>query len=511
MLDSMRGLAKSFASKALMMFLVLTFAVWGVGDIARSGNNGALVTIGDQTITPAAFMAEQRNMQRSLEGMGVKNIPQQALADQVLRSMVQQKLIAQWQQDTGLKVSKATLAASIAQEGEFKAINGKFDPALFKASLAQRGMNEASYQQALAQQIGSKAMLSSISTADMDAPQSLLALAAAADSQQRDVVLFTLRPGQPSPASVSDEDAQNYYDDHQSAYTQPERRNVEYLVLDSSALQKKADAAVTDASRASEEREQAVQDIAMAIEDALAGGSNAGEAVASTGIPAQSKLLKDVTQDSKQPDPLASKAIAQAFELGEGETSSLQSTDDGRYFLVHVASVTKAAPRTFDEVRAQVRLAVAEEQARDALRRRVAALKAALAEGKPWESAAAEAKATTRTVSGVTRPRTDAQSRVVEQGRIPALLQQAVFEHKPGGVAGPMTNASGEQVLALVTATRNVKAELSLKAREAAIKTYETELAGSVSEGVLRALSERYKITVNQQMMAQLLGGAGNE
>ena len=96
MLDSMRGLAKGFISKALMLFLVLTFAVWGAGDIVRGGGSNYVAKVGNERISPSVFLADQRNMQQSLEAMGVKDINPQALGNEILRRMVQQKLISQW-------------------------------------------------------------------------------------------------------------------------------------------------------------------------------------------------------------------------------------------------------------------------------------------------------------------------------------------------------------------------------------------------------------------------------
>lgn len=506
MLDSMRGLAKSFISKALMIFLVITFAVWGAGDVVRGSGENWLAQVGDTKIMPNQFVRELRSMQRAMEQMGMKGIEQQALASDILRRMIQQALVDQWRADTGLEVNRATLSQAIARAPEFRGTDGKFDPELFAFALQQRNVTEPMYLAELGEEVGGQAMLRSLDSSAIPVPESLRDLTLASGTQLRDVVLITIPPVR--TPSVSDDELETYYEQNQSDFTQPERRTLEYVALDTEALKKLADAAVTDESLAAEQREQALQDIAMDIEDALAGGSSMGEAVAESGVSAQSKVLTDVTAASfaMNKDTLLRAVVQHGFELGEGETSSLQSTEDGRYFLVSVKAVTEAAPKALEEVTAEVRQAVAKEKARDASRERVATVKAALMGGAAWQEAVREGNGTGRIVTGITRP---APGSPATDGKIPALLQEAVFEHTIGGVAGPMARDNGEQVLALVTAIRTVPTAASEKTRMQAEREYKTQLGDRIGTGVFTALAARYPVTVNQPLFQQLQ--AGNE
>ncbi len=506
MLDSMRGVAKGFVAKALMIFLVITFAVWGAGDVVRGGSSSTLVKVGDEKITPNQFVSEQRSMQQSLEAMGARNVDPRALQNEILRRMVQQKLVMQWQKDTGLRVDQRTLAQEIASAGEFKGINGKFDPKLFEMTLQQRRMSEKQYLASLSEEIGGKAMLASLDVSDAGVPKTVAELAVASGTQLRDAVLITVPVVRVAPNAVSAEDAQVYYEQNQDDFAQPERRTLEYILLDSASLKKRADAAVTDEATAVEQREQAVQEIAMGIEDGLAAGSAMGEAVAEAGIQSQSKMLSDITsrQFMESTDEVLRQVAQQGFEMGEDETSALLSTQDGRYFMVHVKDVKQAAPKEFAEVESEVRAQAATEQSREETQARVQEVKKALLAGKTAQEAAVLGKAQTRTVNGIGRPVTGADGKVKEDARIPALLQQAVFEHKVGGVAGPMVRANGEQVLALVTGLRVAKNAADAKAFTEAQAAYKAQLGDAVSNDVFRHLAQRYPVVVNQKMLAQL-------
>ena len=113
MLDSMRGLAKSFVAKGLMTLLVLSFALWGVGDIVRSQSSGTLASVGGESIGPNQFIGEVRQMQQAMAQMGVTDINPQALQGEVLRRMIQERLLTQWAHDTGLRVNRETLAQTV--------------------------------------------------------------------------------------------------------------------------------------------------------------------------------------------------------------------------------------------------------------------------------------------------------------------------------------------------------------------------------------------------------------
>src|SRR5688572_30658442 len=101
MLNSFRSFQGSLTIKILLGFLILSFAVWGVGDMIGGPNRGGvLATVGDKEISAMAFMreyqAQAENMKRSLganyspellKSMGVENY--------VLQRLAQKSLLAQ--------------------------------------------------------------------------------------------------------------------------------------------------------------------------------------------------------------------------------------------------------------------------------------------------------------------------------------------------------------------------------------------------------------------------------
>ena len=55
MLNIIRNLVKSIAGKILLLVMVASFAVWGMGDLLRSGDSGLVAIVGNQKITINEF------------------------------------------------------------------------------------------------------------------------------------------------------------------------------------------------------------------------------------------------------------------------------------------------------------------------------------------------------------------------------------------------------------------------------------------------------------------------
>ena len=507
MLESMRGLANSFVSKALMVFLVFTFVIWGVGDMLRNRSNSFLIRVGDEAVGPGQFLSQQHMMQEALARMGVQQPDPHMLQGEIIRQLVQQKLIGAWQHDTGLTVNRATLSKFIADEPEFKNKDGKFDAQLFTSEITHRPGGEAGYLNDLSQEIGGKAMLAAVDSSDVSAPAFYAALSAAAGTQTRDVTLITIPAATPDAGKVSDKDAQDFYALHKDDFMQPETRTIEYVVLDGKSIAAKTQAAVTDKDQAADQRAQAVQDLAASIEDAQAGGKSIGEAVASVGIASTSNLLKEVRADQfagSKPN-LQTEAVKQGFALGEGESSNLLSTPDGTYYMVHVTKVNAASPKPYDSVASEVKKEVAKEQAYDSTQQRVDAVKQALSEKKDAQAAADAAHGRVEVLKGLTRPAKG------QQGPLPAPLQSAVFEHAVGEVAGPSISPNGDAQLAVVTGIHTLPGSASDKAKEAAQAEYQAQLSGTVMTSQLRQIAKRHLVQVNDTMLKQLQGNGDHE
>jgi peptidyl-prolyl cis-trans isomerase D len=99
MLDTMRASAGGFAAKILLAFLVLSFAIWGVGDMVRHpGRNIAVAKVGGHKISVETFQNElQKQSEKLKNALGGKFSPEMlksiGLPQQVLQGLVNDELL----------------------------------------------------------------------------------------------------------------------------------------------------------------------------------------------------------------------------------------------------------------------------------------------------------------------------------------------------------------------------------------------------------------------------------
>lgn len=523
MLNAMRSTAQSYIMKAILLLLVLSFAVWGVGDTVRGANNSSLASVGGESISYNDFARRTATLERMMQSMGMTGVDRSAIEDQVLRQLVEEKLIALRLKEIGVSPNKQLMAGRLKAAPMFHDLTGKFDPKLFRATLAQRQMSEATFLEELKSDIRAQAFTSSLGTETINPPAALLALEAASAAERRDAQVVTINAASVRAEAPDAEALQAYYDrSKDTRYLAPETRTLEYVTFPASALEKHAKDHVTnddvaahyeaeksrlenEAAARTELEAQAMEtvldDVSVEIEDALAGGSSMGEAVAAAGIAAQSNRLSDITaaQAATEKNALKRGVAERGFTLEEGETSALDVTTDGQYFIVAVQSVNPAAPKPYDAVKADVTERVTKLERNRLVRAKANDVKDALAAED--KQALAKLGVNARDVRGIRRAETGATPGV------PALLAQAVFEHKLGGVAGPLIQDDGNALVAKVTAITH--AAVAPKADPKLDAAARKQINNDVLNGYYRTLTTRYPVSINTGMLEQIRAQQG--
>src|SRR5260370_6510195 len=101
MLQAIRSRAGSYVVKILFALLILTFGIWGIGDISRTGGTDtAVATVGDQSIRADEL---QTALRRALEQLSARfgsaidlqQAKQLGLVDQTLAQLLDRSLIDQ--------------------------------------------------------------------------------------------------------------------------------------------------------------------------------------------------------------------------------------------------------------------------------------------------------------------------------------------------------------------------------------------------------------------------------
>jgi len=147
MLDALRSKASSWVVKAFLALLVVSFAIWGIGDILRAPRTGVPVaTVGHREITPQqlarAFEQELRRLSQQLGQPVDRTHPLAAAALQrALERLIALELLAAWAEDLGVGVSDDELRRAIREDPTFQS-GGRYDPERLRLVLRSLGMSE---------------------------------------------------------------------------------------------------------------------------------------------------------------------------------------------------------------------------------------------------------------------------------------------------------------------------------------------------------------------------------
>lgn len=535
MLATMRRFAHGFIAKTLMGLLVISFAVWGVGDILRTHESGSLAHVGPQNVSAQEFLNQRNAMRQAIAQLSLQGIDQRAIDQEIMRQLIQTRLIRLWLSDADFAVNRPLLATTIQHDRQFHDITGKFDKKMFAKMLSARQMSETTYLIQLSDEVAGKILQSSLNTDDISMPDSLAKLEAATQNQTRDALIITLPLGALDTASITEPLAQSYYEAHKINYLDPERRTLEYVTLDQNDIKALIDASITEEAlqerykaRPSvapnfelarpilvkelqeEAREHVLHDVNSKMEDALAGGSSMGEALAKSGVKSQSKILTRVTatQLAASTDPVLQAVVQKGFALSDGETSGLQGTKDNRYFIVMAKEIVPPSPKPFAEVKNDVRLAMAKENASSKVREQLEKVRTAFAKSPDALKTIDQLHVATRNVSNIRRPKVDPSGKLqAADNSLPAALQQAMFEHAPGDLVGPAVLPDGGAMLAVVTNLHQPQTAGNEKTPELE-KRYQAELNNDAVGAQLNHLVQRYPVTINEALFTKVTGAA---
>ncbi len=520
MLDTMRSMASGFIAKALLLFLVVTFAVWGIGDIFSNTGPTYAARVGNATISVGEFEQSKAVMSRQMQAMGIQGADANKLGVGILRQLVQQRLILQASDDLGLSVSDDLLMKSLKVQPQFQTLDGQFSASAFKATLSNLRMSEAQFLAQLKNETAGKFLLASLDMSDVTTPASFAALATAAGSEVRDIATITI-VANAGTSKMSDADIESYYDQNKTTlYMDDEKRMLEYVTLASTDIDALVDQSITadmlkSAATAKpgtppeklrnslreQQRGTILRKLSNEVEDGLAAGITLGEAIAKAGVKATSKLVGDVTGNSAKAenDDILKTVKQQGMRLSEGEISGIITTPKGATLMVSVKSVMAATPKKLNEVMADVKSRLAKQLAREAASSKATEIKEALNKDADWQAVTARFQLTPKTISNVARPSDDAST--TSNSQIPLAMQQAIFEREVGKTAGPLTLNNGDQMLAVVLASRHVTPAISDKTKEKVARQMADSLNQTVQSQAFNQFAARHKVEVNPKLL----------
>ena len=383
MLTGLRKAGSSFIGRivATVLFgiLILSFAVWGIGDIFRGAPSNRVATVGQTEISAERFRtAYNTEIQRLSQQFRTSITPDQARAfgldQRVLARLISESVLAERARALGLSASDQLVARSIVEEPSLRGPNGQFDRARFEQLLRENGMSEAAF---VADQRTALVRLHLIDALTGALPVPLAAKEAlhrfANERRGAAYILLTPAAAGDVPAP-SNEQLQAFYDERKASFNAPEYRALNVVVVNPESLAKPDSVSDADArqryeqdkSRFGTPERRTVQQISFgSMEEARAAADRIRQGATFEAIGTERNIgPQDLALGTFMKSEMLDPAVADAaFSLQAGAVSD---PVQGRFgpVLVRVTDIQPEAVRPFEEVAADVKREVALERAR---------------------------------------------------------------------------------------------------------------------------------------------------
>ena len=385
----LRGIQKAssgWVGKSIMAtvmgLLVISFAIWGIGDIFRGFGQSHLAEIGNTTIGIEQFRNYYNDRLSQIGRRAGRSItPDQARAlgldRQILGQLVAETALDQKARDMHLGVSDAQVSEKIMSEPSFQGVNGQFDRARFEYGIRELGFTEARFVQEQ-RQIMMRRQIALSLTGELSAPTTAQNAINIFRNEKRTADLVVLGAEQAGDvANPTPEQLQKYFDERKAVFRAPETRKVTLLSVTPADLARwevvsDEDAKAYYEQRKNEygtaERRQLRQIIfpnaeeAKAAADKIAAGTSFDDIAKERGLTASDTDLGLVTK-SGVIDPAVAEA---AFALKENEVSAPVKGQFGSV-LVQATKIEPASQKTYEDVAPEIKRAIATDRARKQL------------------------------------------------------------------------------------------------------------------------------------------------
>lgn len=374
-----QGLLGKIVIAIMFGFLIISFAIWGVGDIFRGYGRNEVARVGKTEIGIEQMRSAYQNELQNLIRQQRRQIsPEMARAlgldRQVLSRLISEATLDQTAQGMRLAVSDETIRNLIFDDATFRDASGQFSSARFNELLRSNGYTEQSYV-ALQRATILRQQISEMLVGGLTAPLALQEIGNRLRNEKRSVT-FARMPASAAGevAAPSEDQLKSFFNDRKIAFRAPEFRTADILAISAETLadpakitdeEAKARYEAVKAQRFTSTETRTVQQIAFpnaeeaqAAKAKIDGGETFDEIATERNV-----AFNDLTLGTFTREQMFDPAVREAtFALEEGSVSAPVTGAFGTV-LLRVTKVEPAHLRPFEEVAAEVRQELAMSRA----------------------------------------------------------------------------------------------------------------------------------------------------
>ena len=511
MLQNIREKFTGWIALAILGLIALTFVFVGGANFAFVGSNYAAKVDGVD-IGLGQFEQSYRDvLQQNPQYATLPDNIRQQLRRNILEELIQQRVIDNYLEEAGYRVSDAQVTQLIQQIPEFQT-NGRFDIELYRSLLAQNGYDPSSFERAQRVTIRRQQLERAIRGSAVLSPAAYRRFLNLA-GEQRVVSLATFdSEAVGEDIVVTEEMVTAYYDQNPSLFQLEESADVRYVEIRHSDVAQSVDVteekileyyeANSDLYLQDEQRQArhilvAFNDDEAAAEEkatALAARINAGEPFEDlartnsddTLTAGQGGDLGTLTR-SQLPDELGD-AI---FDMSAGDVQGPIRTDFG-FHIVRLDRIVEQGPMALDQVRAEIMSDLQDQEAEGLFRELERKLSDALFDAESIEQLAGAVGLEVKSAEGFTR--SGGGSLGADAPIIDAVFDEVVL--------------SGGQLSEIVEVDAGRSVVVSVVKHNPAMRQPLDEVREEVERAVRLQQAEEIMAARADEMVAALEGGA---
>ncbi len=476
MLQVFRSKLAGVFVQIIMVILILSFALWGVGEyFVSGGGDNPLTAVVAEVQRVDIFGNELRNevdkemnVLRSQLGAEVdmKMARQFGLVDRSLNKLVTQRLFDIETAKLGLTVSDDKIMQQVINQSVFQNEIGQFDRNRFRQILLSNGMSEQAYINAIREDMIQKHLVQSV-IANVDVPDTLARLLYQHQNEERLAKMVQIPTSRfRDVGTPSETQLQETYEQNTARFQTPEVRSFSYVMLN---LKDALDESHVDeeAVRAEYERNidnytvpearkltQVVVDTqaqAQDIYDAYAQTGDLASAIQQAGLEVRPTSLGSVTTDETLPE------LSEVFDLEKGALIQPVETDFG-WHVVKVEEIIPPVIETFESVKEELQTVLAQEIAAESFYNRISEIEDSLFDNNDLKSVADTFGLKLQNVTDVKKDNTSVAADLLTQAfDTPEKETSDIFETKDGSYyVLEVTNVQSPQAMPLADVKKRV-------------------------------------------------------
>lgn len=484
MLTAMREASQNWLGKIVLgvMFslLIVSFAVWGIGDIFRGFGSGTVATAGNVEVSTEEYRAEYQtvlqNLQRQLRRAVTNDQARAEGIDKlVLNRIVSERLLEQEAKKLGLAMNNKAIAKGVLDDPRFQTPNGSFNRIAFQQALRDFGLNEQRFLEKQRETYLRAQLINSFAD-DLPVSNAMLAIMHKLALETRSVEYFTLKAENakdiPAP---TDKDLTAFFNSRKASYRAPEYRKIVTLAVTPSSIAKPE--TISDekarelyesvkAKRFTTPEKREVQQIVFKP------GEDAAASAALTKLKSGAKFVdiarernlkeSDINLGLLEKSKFSDPAIAEAaFKTEAGKFGEVVKSRFGPAIL-NIVKVEPASVKPFDEVKADLKKELATATAKQEIRKIYEKIEDQRTSGKVLEEAAKSAGLKVRTIEAIDKEGKDKKGLDIPDLAEKRQLLPAVFASDIGVDNDTLSTPAGGYVwfeIAAVDPARDRKLE----------------------------------------------------